>query len=44
MALRLFDKWQGRSLDGITAECRELVEDDNFSTMKRWHESGGKGF
>ena len=42
MALRLFEKWQGQSLDGIIAECRELVEDPDFPTVKRWRESGGK--
>ncbi|MBM3179868.1 MAG: hypothetical protein FJZ86_05890 [Chloroflexi bacterium] len=42
MVLRLFDKWQGQSLDGIIAECRELVEDAEFPTVKRWREAGGK--
>src|SRR3989304_4047494 len=42
MALRLFEKWQGQSLDGIIAECRELVEDPDFPTVKRWREAGGK--
>ena len=42
MALRLFEKWQGQSLGGIIAESRELVEDDNFSTVKRCRESGEK--
>ncbi len=42
MTLRLFDKWRDRSLEGIIAECRELVEDANFPTVKRWREAGGK--
>jgi benzoyl-CoA reductase subunit C len=42
MALRLFEKWQDQSLDGIIAECRELVEDPDFPTVKRWREAGGK--
>jgi len=42
MALRLFDKWQDQSLDGIIAECRELVEDTDFPTVKRWREAGRK--
>jgi len=42
MALRLFDKWQDQSLDGIIAECRELVEDADFPTVKRWRAAGGK--
>ena len=42
MALRLFDKWQDQSLDGIVAECRELVEDADFPTVRHWREAGGK--
>lgn len=42
MALRVFDKWRGQSLDGIIAECRELAEDADFPTVKRWREAGGK--
>jgi benzoyl-CoA reductase subunit C len=42
MTLRLFEKWQDQSLDGIIAECRELVEDPDFPTVKRWREAGGK--
>lgn len=42
MALRLFDKWQEQSLDGIIAECRDLVEDADFPTVRRWREAGGK--
>ena len=42
MALQLFKKWQGQSLDWIIAECREVVEDADFSTVKRWREARGK--
>jgi benzoyl-CoA reductase subunit C len=42
MDLRLFDKWQGKSLDWIIAECREMVEDVDFPTVKRWRAAGGK--
>ncbi len=42
MTLRLFDKWRDQSLDGIIAECRDLVEDADFPTVKRWREAGGK--
>ena len=42
MALRLFDKWQDQSLDGIISEWRELVEDADFPTVRRWREAGGK--
>ena len=42
MALQLFRNWQGQSLEWIIAECREVVEDVDFSTVKRWREVGGK--
>ena len=42
MTLSLFGTWQGQSLDGIIAECRELVEDADFPTVRRWREAGGK--
>jgi len=42
MTLRLLDKWQGQSLEWTIAECRELVEDSNFPTVKHWREAGGK--
>jgi benzoyl-CoA reductase subunit C len=42
MTLRLLDTWQGQSLEWIIAESRELVEDANFPTVKRWREAGGK--
>ncbi|MBV6402630.1 MAG: Benzoyl-CoA reductase subunit C [Anaerolineales bacterium] len=42
MTLRLFETWQNQSLEGIFAECRELSEDADFPTVKRWREQGGK--
>lgn len=42
MTLRLFETWQNQSLEGIFAECRELSEDAEFPTVKRWRENGGK--
>lgn len=42
MTNRLFGTWQNQSLDGIFAECRELSEDADFPTVKRWRENGGK--
>ncbi len=42
MTMRLFETWQNQSLEGIFAECRELSEDADFPTVKRWRESGGK--
>lgn len=42
MDIRLFNTWQDRSLDYVISECRDLVEDVDFPTVKRWHEAGGK--
>jgi benzoyl-CoA reductase subunit C len=37
-----FPGWQGRSVDGVLAACRELLEDDTYPTVARWREAGGK--
>ncbi|MBI2962915.1 MAG: 2-hydroxyacyl-CoA dehydratase [Deltaproteobacteria bacterium] len=34
--------WQDRTLDEALAYCRDLVEDPEFPTVRRWRESGGK--
>jgi benzoyl-CoA reductase subunit C len=40
--LRLMPEWDGQSLDEVLARCRDLVEDPDFPTVRRWRESGGK--
>lgn len=42
MKLCTFDAWRGKPLDEILCECRELLEDTTFPTVRRWRESGGK--
>ncbi len=42
MNLNVFDGWQGKSLDHVLEICRELVEDPNYPTVRRWREAGGK--
>jgi benzoyl-CoA reductase subunit C len=42
MTMRLFEVWRGKPLDEILYECRELLEDMDFPTVRRWRESGGK--
>ena len=37
-----FDGWEGRPLEEILSRCRELVEDPEYPTVKRWRECGGK--
>jgi benzoyl-CoA reductase subunit C len=38
----LFDQWSNLPLDDTLERCRELVEDPDFPTVRRWRESGGK--
>lgn len=39
---QVFDQWQNRPLDEVIYECRELLEDMDFPTVKRWRDAGGK--
>ncbi|HJQ66617.1 MAG TPA: 2-hydroxyacyl-CoA dehydratase [Gemmatimonadales bacterium] len=34
--------WSGLPLEDVLASCRELVEDVDFPTVRRWRERGGK--
>ncbi|MFQ5865084.1 MAG: 2-hydroxyacyl-CoA dehydratase [bacterium] len=40
--LTVFDGWQGKPLDEILSLCRDLVEDPEYPTVRRWREAGGK--
>ena len=40
--MTLMESWQGKPLDAALAACRELVEDADFPTVRRWREAGGK--
>jgi benzoyl-CoA reductase subunit C len=42
MNVQTFENWRNKPLDGIFYECRELLEDMSFPTVRRWRESGGK--
>ena len=37
-----FPDWRDRPLDEVLYECRELIEDTDFPTVRRWREAGGK--
>lgn len=37
-----FTEWQGKPLDQALMLCRDLVEDTDFPTVKRWRANGGK--
>jgi len=38
----VFEEWRDQPLDEILYACRELVEDADYPTVKRWRERGGK--
>jgi benzoyl-CoA reductase subunit C len=38
----VFTEWHDQPLEEILYQCRELVEDTEFPTVRRWRESGGK--
>ena len=42
MNVPVFETWRGKPLDEVLYECRELLEDTTFPTVRRWRESGGK--
>ncbi len=42
MTTRVLDGLPYKSLDDALNLCRELVEDPDFPTVKRWREAGGK--
>lgn len=39
---RIFTEWQGKSFEEIMALCRDVVEDPEYPTVRRWRERGGK--
>lgn len=38
----IFEGWQGKPLEQILSICRDLVEDPEYPTVRRWREAGGK--
>lgn len=40
--VRLLDLEAGTDLDGALGRCRELVEDTEFPTVRKWRDAGGK--
>ncbi|MDP3773610.1 MAG: 2-hydroxyacyl-CoA dehydratase [Gemmatimonadales bacterium] len=38
----LFPEWRGCGLEEVLYHCRELFDDTDFPTVRRWRESGGK--
>lgn len=42
MTTATFDAWRRKPLEEVLYECRELLEDMDFPTVRRWRENGGK--
>ncbi len=42
MNVQVFEEWKGQPLEEVLWLCRELLEDPEFPTVKRWREAGGK--
>lgn len=42
MSPQIFPEWRDKPLAEILYECRELLEDIEFPTARRWREAGGK--
>jgi benzoyl-CoA reductase subunit C len=40
--VKLFERWRGKPLEEVLYECRELLEDVDYPTVRRWREAGGK--
>jgi len=38
----VFPEWRDQPLDEMLSRCRELVEDADFPTVRRWRAGGGK--
>ncbi|MCP4356852.1 MAG: hypothetical protein GY796_02395 [Chloroflexi bacterium] len=42
MTVNVFDEWRDKPIDDLMYECREMLEDTTFPTVRRWREGGGK--
>jgi benzoyl-CoA reductase subunit C len=40
--MTVFDAWRGKPLDDALYECRELLEDPDYPTVRKWRDAGGK--
>lgn len=40
--IEVFPEWRDKPLAEVLYECRELLEDEEFPTVNRWREAGGK--
>jgi benzoyl-CoA reductase subunit C len=42
VGFRVFDRWLDQPLKEVLYECRELLEDVDYPSVKRWRRQGGK--
>jgi benzoyl-CoA reductase subunit C len=42
VTVQTFPDWQAQPLDEVIYQCRELFEDTDFPTVRRWRDAGGK--
>jgi benzoyl-CoA reductase subunit C len=42
LTVQLFPEWRDQPLDEALYWCREIVEDTEFPTLRRWRDAGGK--
>lgn len=40
--IEVFPEWRGQPLDEVLYLCRELLEDTEFPTIRKWRDAGGK--
>jgi len=40
--IKVFDEWRNQPIDEVLYACRELVEDAEFPTVRRWRDAGGR--
>ncbi len=42
MTTHCLDEWKSQNLEDTLLMCRDLVEDPEFPTVRRWRDQGGK--
>ena len=42
MAVNVLEPWNDRSLDDVIGDLRDVLEDPDYPTVKRWRAAGGK--
>lgn len=42
MKTKVFKEWRNKSLDEALGACRELIDENDYTPLRRWREAGGK--